>query len=71
MKLAEYRKAIAAAISGAVGLAANFIPGVEAYATPELIAAVATVLATATVYLVPNAPIGDVVEGTAEPAGDA
>lgn len=52
--MAVYSKAIAAFLTGAVGVASMFVPGIEAVATPEVIAAVTTILATALVYLVPN-----------------
>lgn len=54
MKLARYRKAVVAALSGGVTLAALFWPGVEAVATPEAISAVGGIVATLLVYVVPN-----------------
>ena len=54
MKLARYRKAIVAALSGCATLAALFWPGVEEVATPEAISAVGGILATVLVYAVPN-----------------
>jgi len=50
----RYRKAIVAALTGVVGLVAMFVPQVAEVLGPEQIAAVATVAATAMVWLVPN-----------------
>ncbi len=55
-RLAEFRKAIAAALVGLVGLAAFFVPGVEEAVGPEVIQAVAAILATLAVWRFPNAP---------------
>lgn len=49
-----YNKAIAAFLTGAVGVASMFVPGIEGIVTPEIIAAVTTILATVLVYAVPN-----------------
>ena len=51
----RYRKAIAAGITGIVGVAALFIPGIADYASPEAITAISTVIATVLVYAIPNA----------------
>lgn len=50
-------KAVAAALSAAVSLAALFVPGVERIVAPELIMALATILSPVLVYWVPNRPV--------------
>lgn len=47
-------KAISAFLTGAVGVIAMFLPGVERVATPEVIAAVTVLVQTALVYRIPN-----------------
>ena len=47
-------KAVAAALSSVVALVALFVPAVGDYASPELVAAVATIITPVVVYLVPN-----------------
>lgn len=49
-------KALVAFLTGLVGVVAMFIPAVTDHVTPEIIGAVATVIGTALVYLVPNRP---------------
>ncbi|MEM9969505.1 MAG: hypothetical protein AAF762_00180 [Pseudomonadota bacterium] len=56
MRLAEYRKAFAAGITGIVGVAALFVPGVADMLSEEVVMAIATVAATVVVYAVPNDP---------------
>lgn len=55
-RLAEYRKMIAAALAGLVGVVAFFVPGVEEAVGGEVIQAVAAILATLAVWKFPNAP---------------
>lgn len=50
----RYAKAIAAFLTTAAALVANFVPAVEAVTTPEVIDAVAVIAATALVYAIPN-----------------
>lgn len=50
----QYNKAIAGALTGAVGLIATVIPGIEEYASPEFIHGLSVVLATAAVFVVRN-----------------
>lgn len=68
--MGRYAKAIAAAITGLVGLVAMFAPGVREFATPEAIAAVSTVVSTVLVYLVPNTfggvNVNDLADATVE-----
>jgi hypothetical protein len=54
-RLAQYRKAIAAALSGVLGVAAFFMPGIVEAISPEVIASVSALLATVLVWIVPNA----------------
>lgn len=49
-------KAIAAALTGTVGILAMFIPGIEDVISPEVIAAIATIAAAVLVYAIPNQP---------------
>ncbi len=49
-----YAKAIAAFLTGAVGVAAMFIPGVTDVVTPEIIAAITTLVSAFLVYQIPN-----------------
>jgi hypothetical protein len=49
-----YAKAITAFLTGVVGVVAMFVPGVEAFATPEMIAAVTAIVSTILVYAIPN-----------------
>ena len=50
----KYRKAIVAVLGGAVTLLAPVIPGIEEYASAELIQALSVIITTAGVYQVPN-----------------
>ena len=50
----QYRKAIAAALTGLVAVVALFVPGIKDTLTPEAIAAIAGVGATVLVYALPN-----------------
>ena len=50
----QYRKAIAAALTGVVAIVALFVPGIKDTLTPEAITAIAGVGGTLLVYLVPN-----------------
>lgn len=52
--MTRYSKAIAAFLTGAVALAAQFAPGVEDVLTPEMIQSIALVASTVLVYAVPN-----------------
>jgi hypothetical protein len=49
-------KAITAFLTGVVGVAAMFIPGITDIVTPEVIAAVTVLAQTALVWFVPNRP---------------
>jgi hypothetical protein len=66
--VSEYRKAIGAALGGLVGLVALFIPGVADTLGPEVIAAIATVLATVLAYKFPNSRGGVNVSDLADVA---
>jgi hypothetical protein len=47
-------KAVAAFLTGAVGVVAMFVPAIRDYLTPEVIAAASMLIGTALVYLIPN-----------------
>lgn len=47
-------KAVAAFITGAVGLAAMFVPAIRDFITPEVIAAASMLIGTVLVYAIPN-----------------
>jgi len=55
MMHAKYRKAIAAALTGVLGLAAMFVPEARDALSVEGISAIAGIVATVLVYVVPNA----------------
>jgi hypothetical protein len=50
-------KAIAAFLTGLVGVIAMFIPSVQTFATPEIISAVTALVTAAVVWFVPNKPL--------------
>ena len=52
----RYRKAIVAALTGLVGLAALWVPQIREVITPETIGAIATIAGTFLVWRVPNDP---------------
>ena len=49
-------KAVAALLTGLVGIAAMFVPSITEHVTPEVIGGIATAVGAALVYLIPNKP---------------